>query len=157
MELVEIKPGSFYMGSDEGAYDEIPVHRVTLSSPFYMSATSVTNAQYEQFDPAHRSLRGKRGISHDDEEAVVFVSWHDAKAFTEWLSRKEGKPYRLPTEAEWEYACRAGTKTKFNTGGSLPEAFHLNQTDAWYPRPVPLKVGTTPSNSWELYNMHGLV
>jgi formylglycine-generating enzyme len=157
MELVEIKPGSFHMGSDKGEYDETPVHRVTISSPFYMGATPVTNAQYEQFDPAHRSLRGKRGISHGDQDAVVFISWHDAKAFTEWLSRKEGKPYRLPTEAEWEYACRSGTTTKFNTGGSLPEAFHLNQTDAWYPRLVPLKVAATPPNSRELYNMHGLV
>ena len=107
--LVPIAPGSFLMGQAEGGdFDERPVHKVTLTRPFLMAAAEVTNAQYEQFDPQHKALRGKLGFSKGDDEAVVFVSWHDAAKFCQWLSQKEGKPYRLPTEAEWEYACRSG-------------------------------------------------
>ncbi|MHC4418812.1 MAG: SUMF1/EgtB/PvdO family nonheme iron enzyme, partial [Planctomycetota bacterium] len=88
------------------------------------------------------------------------VSWHEAQAFCDWLSREDGVPYRLPTEAEWEYACRAGTMTPFWTGFSLPEEFHKNarrtsfqdQSDM-----VPLTVGRTPANRWGLYDMHGNV
>lgn len=71
-----------------------------------MGKTEVTNAQFELFRPEHRALRGKDGISTGDDEAVVNVTYQDAVDFCNWLSEKEGKPYRLPTEAEWEYACR---------------------------------------------------
>src|SRR5579864_1152777 len=109
MKLVSVPAGTFEIGSRDGEFDEKPVHQVTISRPFLMSATEVTNEQFEQFDPKHRELRGKLGISRGDDEAVVFVSWNDATRFCDWLSKKEGKRYRLPTEAEWEYACRAGT------------------------------------------------
>ena len=129
-----------------------------------MAATEVTNAQFEQFAPEHRQIRGKLGFSKDDDEAVVFVSWVEAVAFCRWLSEKEGKPYRLPTEAEWEYACRAGTQTAYHTGDTLPAAFHKNVRLSWFPSPrtdgkevVPLHVGRTPPNAWGLYDMHGNV
>ena len=112
MKFVRIQPGSFLMGQDKGGdWDERPVHKVDITQSFGISATEVTNAQYEQFDPEHRVLRGKLGFSERDDEAVVFVSWHEAAEFCDWLSKKEDKPYRLPTEAEWEYACRADTET----------------------------------------------
>lgn len=95
---------------------------VTIRQSFRMGATEVTNAQYERFAPGHRRYRGMSGISREDDEPVVFVSWHDAVAFCQWLSKREGKLYRLPTEAEWEYACRAGTSTFLWTGDELPEA-----------------------------------
>jgi formylglycine-generating enzyme required for sulfatase activity len=181
MKFVRIEPGSFMMGIEkvplpgalakrshlrDGDPDEKPVHRVTVGRPFYMGVYEVTNEQYEKFDPGHRHLRGKLGFSIESDEAVVFVSWHDARAFCEWLSKKEGLPYRLPTEAEWEYACRAGTRSAFYAGDSLPEAFHKNVRRSWYPDPerykgrqevVPLHVGKTPANSWRLYDMHGNV
>jgi len=130
-----------------------------------MGTTEITNAQFEQFAPEHRQLRGKLGFSKDDDEAVVFVSWVEAVAFCRWLSEKEGKPYRLPTEAEWEYACRAGTRTAYHTGETLPPAFHKNVRLSWFPSPrtvdggevVPLHVGRTPPNPWGLYDMHGNV
>ncbi|MGD8239784.1 MAG: SUMF1/EgtB/PvdO family nonheme iron enzyme, partial [Armatimonadota bacterium] len=150
----------------EGDFDERPVHAVTIRRPFYMGVHEVTNAQYEQFDPKHRRLRGKLDFSTEDDEAVVFVSWHEAARFCEWLSAREGMPYRLPTEAEWEYACRAGTTTHFHTGDTLPDVFHKNARETWFPDPergrgggdvVPLTVGQTPPNAWGLYDMHGNV
>ncbi|SDL39892.1 SUMF1/EgtB/PvdO family nonheme iron enzyme [Siphonobacter aquaeclarae] len=159
MQLVPIEAGRFYMGSErEGKdYDESPVHRVSLSKPFLMSATEVTNAQYEAFDPAHRKIRGKNGFSTQDDEAVVFVSYREATAFCDWLSQKEGKFYRLPTEAEWEYACRAGTISDFSTGSSLPGVYQKNQSTNRNTAVVSLKVGQTPANPWGLFDMHGNV
>jgi len=158
MKLVRIDPGTFLMGqAQNGDWDERPVHEVTITRPYYLSATEVTNAQYEQFDPSHKKLRGKLGFSTQDNEAVIFVDWHDAQRFCRWLSKKEAKPYRLPTEAEWEYACRAGTTTPFNTGDTLPAEYQKNQKEFWKPHPVPLTVAQTPANLWGLYDMHGNV
>lgn len=151
-----------------GEYDEYPQHPVTISRPFLMSATPVTNAQYEVFDPDHRRWRGYLGFSAGDDDAVVNVSWHQAVAFCDWLAAREGQRYRLPTEAEWEYAARAGSTTTFWTGDSLPVAFHRNQRMTWYPDPTEgpydpavehasLQVGTTPANPWGLHDVHGLV
>ena len=158
MKLVRIEPGSFMMGQQQGGdFDEQPVHKVNITRPFYMSAAEVTNAQYEQFDPSHRHLRGRSGFSRDGDEAVIFVSWDDATAFCKWLSEKHGRPYRLPTEAEWEYACRAGTTTDYYTGGTWPEQFRKNQQRPREPKPVGLHVGRTTANAWGLYDMHGNV
>ena len=111
IELVEIPAGSYYMGSEGKGenFDEAPAHKVNISKAFRMGATEVTNAQYELFRPVHKKLRGKDNVSTEDDDAVVNVSYQDAVDFCKWLSEKEGKTYRLPTEAEWEYACRAGT------------------------------------------------
>ena len=182
MQFVRIEPGTFMMGSananlsdeitadkeylKDGDWDEQPVHQVSLSTPFHIGIYQVTNAQYEEFDPDHREQRGKVGFSQDDDEAVVFVDWHDATRFCEWLSEKEGLPYRLPTEAEWEYACRAGTTTHYHTGDTLPGEFQKNVGESWYPDEgrsrgaeeiVPLHVGKTPPNAWGLFDMHGNV
>ena len=188
MSLVRIEPGSFVMGVGEtplpvdgmfdssaseeyrnfhgnGDFDEYPAHRVRITKSFYMGTNEVTNDQYEKYDPAHKRLRGKLGYSNNDDEAVIFVSWNEAVAFCRWLSEKEGLPYRLPTEAEWEYACRAGTSTPFFTGNTLPRSFRKNAKRSWYPDPVrssteevsPLTVGLTRPNAWDLFDMHGNV
>ncbi|WP_135547835.1 SUMF1/EgtB/PvdO family nonheme iron enzyme [Paenibacillus cymbidii] len=165
-QLVRIEPGDFWMGTDGGDLHESPRHLVRVGKPFYMGACQVTNAEYERFDPEHRRLRGKLGFSTDDDEAVVFVSWHDAAGYCRWLSEREGLPYRLPTEAEWEYACRAGTTTAYSTGDSFPVAHYRRQQHSWYPDPVktkrefevvPLPVGRFEPNAWGLYDMHGNV
>lgn len=157
--MVDIPAGSFYMGGEGGGenYDELPIHKVNITHPFKMSATEITNAQFEAFRPEHKALRGKNGLSLEDDEAVVYVSYADAVAFCEWLSQKEGKHYRLPTEAEWEYACRAGTYYLYNTGDGLPEAYRKNQQTARDLKPVSLKVGQTPPNAFGLCDMHGNV
>ena len=159
-QLVEIPAGSFWMGSNGWGYDydETPVHRVTLTEPFRMSATEITNAQYEQFRPEHRALRGSEfGLSAGDDEAVVCVSWEDATAYCRWLSEKTGRHFRLPTEAEWEYACRAGTYTLFYTGDGLAGPMWRNQQTERNLKKVDLTVGQTPANAFGLYDMHGNV
>ncbi len=180
MELVRIEPGTFRMGAGNvplpaevvnigkqhnGDFDELPAREVTISQPLLMGVSEVTNSQYEKFDPEHERLRGKLGFSTEDDEAVVFVAWHDAVRFCAWLSQREGLTYRLPTEAEWEYACRAGTTTCFSAGDMLGAAFAERAGESWYPDPkrtsaktvLPVKVKQTPPNRWGLYDMHGNV
>ena len=171
--------GTFLMGNDRplpdallsatcfrsGDFDERPVHRVAITKPFYLAECQVTNAQYEMFDPAYRELRGRLGFSTEDDEAVVFVSWHDAVAYCRWLSERAGAEFRLPTEAEWEYACRAGSSTSFSSGDEPPPGVEKNQRRTWFPdqwrttgeNVVPLHVGRTPANPWRLFDMHGNV
>ncbi len=123
MMMIPVKSGSFVMGSTtiDEHWNERPAHRVTISHGFLMSETEVTLAQYQQFRPGFEGTPGC-------DPYVAGVSWLDATAFCEWLSHKEGKPYRLPTEAEWEFACRAGTVTPFHTGAQ-PTA--LETANAW--------------------------
>jgi formylglycine-generating enzyme required for sulfatase activity len=159
MEMMEIPAGFFYMGSNGLGenYDEKPIHKVQISQPFAMSATEVTNEQYEKFNPAHKLVRGKYGFSNADNEAVIFVNWFEAVAFCEWLSKKEGKTYRLPTEAEWEYACRAGTYSAFSTGDKLPNTMLKNSEKHNSFEPVQIEVAKSKSNAFGLYDMHGNV
>lgn len=159
IEMVDIPAGSFYMGSngDGENWDEKPIHLVDITHSFKMGKTEVTNAQYEAFRPEHRTLRGKDGVSFEDDEAVVYVSYQDAIDFCKWLSNREGKTYRLPTEAEWEYACRAGTYYAFYTGDGLPESFKKHQQNTRDIQPVSIKVGQNLPNSFGLFDMHGNV
>ena len=117
-----------------------------------MGVTEVTNAQYEAFSPAH-----ERSFSTGDDDAVTMVSWYDARAYCTWLSLQTGRHFRLPTEAEWEYACRAGTTTAYNTGDSFPERQWKAQRNNRYKEAVSLSVARFPPNAWGLYDMHGNV
>lgn len=150
IKMVQIPNGSFWMGSKGWGedFDEAPVHRVNINTNFLMSQTEITNAQYEQFDPSHRKLRGKKNFSIENDEAVIFVNYDDAMAFCRWLSEKEGKTYRLPTEAEWEYACRATTLFSYSMDDGLPKVYQKNQRLTWTPEPVDLTVAQTPPNAW---------
>ncbi|QDU90938.1 Serine/threonine-protein kinase pkn1 [Pirellulimonas nuda] len=154
---VAIEPGEFIQGDDQGEFHERPAHRVRITRPYHIATSSVTNAQYERFDPTHVDLRGRDEVSRGDDEAVVHVSWEQAGAFCRWLSDQEGRNYRLPTEAEWEYAARAGTTTPYHTGASLDASFHRNQGEHSNPVAVDLTVGQTPANAWGLRDVHGLV
>jgi formylglycine-generating enzyme required for sulfatase activity len=169
MKLKRLEAGEFLMGQgtapprarqewSERDGDEAPAHLAQISKPFYLGTHEVTNAQYERFDPRHRKWRGRDGASKEDDEPVTFVTWQEATDFCKWLSKKEGKPYRLPTEAEWEYACRAGTKTLFSTGDRLlPEQANIGKTSDGKPLPRAVKVGSYRPNAWGLYDMHGNV
>jgi formylglycine-generating enzyme required for sulfatase activity len=150
--------------SSHTSWDEVPVHRVRLTRPFELAVTPVTNAAYEEFDPDHARFRGRAGFSCEDDAAVLFVSWEDAVRYCAWLSEHTGARYRLPTEAEWECACRAGTTMPYSTGANLPREYWRAQRESWGVsamrrelEPVSLRVGTTPANPWGLCDMHGLV
>lgn len=125
---------------------------------FRMGATEITNRQFEAFRPSHKALRGLEwGLSTQDDEAVVCVSWRDAVAFCKWLSGKTGRRFRLPDEEEWEYACRAGTTTDYAFGDTLPRIFWKHQRTERNLVHVSLAVGRTPPNAWGLCDMHGNV
>lgn len=147
--LVRIAPGTFQMGvdstplpktltagangvvydrtSDMGDFDESPVHQVTITKAFSIGVTEVTVEQYRKFRP---DFQGNPAYA----PYVSGISWNDAVAFCKWLSEKEGKPYRLPTEAEWEFAARAGTRTPFSSAVEPP--------------------APEASNAWGVKNMH---
>ena len=116
VEMFLIPTGRFAMGSTDAAAqsNEQPVTKVTLSC-FHLSRFPITNAQFEKFDPAHASRRAPWA---DPKHPVIHVSWNEAEAFCKWLSSWEGKTYRLPTEAEWEYAARGEDDRMFPWGGS---------------------------------------
>ena len=151
IKMLPVPAGAFEMGDDDGEYDERPVHAVALTTPFWMGATEVTNAQYERFRPEHRQRRGGAA----DDEAVVFVSWDDATAFCAWLSEREGATYRLPTEAEWEYACRAAGKD------APPDEYvrdaPANAWSGWASSKASKTVAASRPNGWGFYDLRGNV
>lgn len=157
--MTEIPAGYFWMGSDGWGYnfDEAPVHKVTLSEGFMMSITEITNAQFEEFRPEHKALRGRNGFSSEDDEAAVYISYDDAADYCRWLSEKTGSSYRLPTEAEWEYACRAGSYTRYYTGDWLPDTMQKHQMTERDLEKVSLRVMESEPNAFGLYDMHGNV
>jgi formylglycine-generating enzyme required for sulfatase activity len=128
IEMFLIPSGRFAMGSADQASqsNEQPVTSVTLSC-FQISRFPITNAQFEAFDPAHVS---KRAQWADSKHPVIYVSWNEADAFCRWLSSKEGKTYRLPTEAEWEYAARGEDGRMFPWGGSTSIGHFANFADS---------------------------
>jgi len=147
MVFVKMPAGSFQMGSKSGFFDEKPVHRVTISRPFYLQTTEVTQGQWQAVmgdNPSH--------FINGDYYPVESVSWNDVQTFLNKLNALDpGKNYRLPTEAEWEYACRAGT-----TGEQYGE---LNAI-AWYNKNSGRQthpVGKKQPNAWGLYDMLGNV
>jgi len=126
LELVLIPAGEFVMGDPNGEPDEQPLSRVRIEKPFWLGRTEITNAQYRYFDPAHDSRYiDQHWKDHTTpgypanapDQPVIRVSWRDAMAFCDWLSRKSGLKITLPTEAQWEWACRAGTATPLSYGG----------------------------------------
>ena len=154
MKLLLIPAGEFQMGSPESdadAYeDEKPQHLVRITQPFYLGVTEVTQEQYERVMGTNPSnFKGSQ-------LPVEMVSWEEAVEFCRKLSAKEGRPYRLPTEAEWEYACRAGSRTKWSFGD---DASSLGEY-AWYTSNLGSTthpVGEKKPNAWGLYDMHGNV
>jgi len=167
MVLVPIPPGEFMMGSPKSEadrYDDETQHLVRITKPFYLSANEVTQVQYEQVvdkNPSYFSAlgKGKDRVSGDTSQLPVEqVNWHEAVAFCGKLSEREGVEYRLPTEAEWEYACRAGTTTTYSFGNNVSQLGEY----AWYDANIESRETTHPvgeklPNAWGLFDMHGNV
>lgn len=154
VDFVKIPAGTFTMGDAAGESNDYP-HRVTLTNPFYMGVHEVTNAQWKHV----MGSVSVRSEWKDDDHPVERVSWEDAVEFCRKLSalpeeRKAGRVYRLPTEAEWEYACRAGTTTKYSFGDDE----ELLGDYGWFKDNWGIKthpVGQKKPNAWGLYDMHG--
>ena len=152
LEMILIRPGSFMMGSDKGDSDEKPAHKVKITNPFYLGKFEVTQAQYQAVMGSNPSnFKGEGNLP------VEMVSWDDCQGFLKKLNEKmPGKEFRLPTEAEWEFACRAGSTTEYCFGDdeSILEQY------AWYSNNSNSKthpVGGKKPNAWGLYDMYGNV
>jgi len=163
MVLVPIAAGEFLMGSpdSDGAAndDEKPRHLVKITEPFYLGAMEVTQGQWQTVMRT-RPWRNWPGVEQGKDYAASFVGWSDAMEFCRRLSEQEDVEYRLPTEAEWEYACRGGTTTTFSFGD---DTSNLGQY-AWYfdntqfvGEDYAHRVGQKLPNPWGLYDMHGNV
>jgi formylglycine-generating enzyme required for sulfatase activity len=186
-EMVVIPAGQFLMGSPPDEPERLdferPQHRVTIGYRFAIGRYAGTMGEYRRFveatDRDHTGIyvwSGSEwkidaskswrdpGFAQTDRHPVVGVSWQDAQAYVEWLSRETGQAYRLPSEAEWEYACRAGTTTPYSFGETITTGradYDGNYTYAGGPkgeyrqRTVP--VGSFSANAWGLHEMHGNV
>jgi len=155
--LLRLPGGAFVMGEntdDKFATDtERPAHRVVLASPFALGRFPVTVGEYRVFAPNHAS-------GEEPDLPVVNVSWNSACDYCAWLRTETGEPYRLPTEAEWEYACRAGSRAPFATGGEITTdaanflyAEHGQRIGPGGRTPV----GRYAPNAFGLHDLHGNV
>ena len=172
--LVKIRAGSFTMGSESGKSNEKPLHKVTINYDFAIGKYEVTIGEYKKCvaDGGCKNFEWlEEGNSYNintgtkdyykkmclkDSCPAIGVSWYNAKSYTQWLSQKTGEKYRLPTEAEWEFAARAGTETKWSFGNN-PN--NLKQY-AWYSENSNTNthvVGTKKANPWGIYDIHGNV
>jgi len=196
VEMVKIPAGEFVMGSFWGYPDEAPQRAVKVQKNYWIGKCEISNEQYAQFDPRHDSRLERGDFLHFSirergfpvnmaTQPVCRVSWDEAKAFCGWLSAKTGAKVDLPTEAQWEYACRAGTDTPFWYGSNetnFPQYANLADkalsrietlgwglpsgcVPEWRPAVtnvvdgfrVSAPVGKFKPNPWGLYDMHGNV
>jgi formylglycine-generating enzyme required for sulfatase activity len=164
MRFVLIPGGAFTMGSpetEEGRSKDETQHEVTLTRPYYMGVTEVTNAQFRRFRPLHDSSEWGSSLNGEG-QPVVAVSLADADAFARWLTRQDqGRTYELPTEAQWERACRAGTTTAYWWGETITRArANYRETDEpllGRAEGTTIAVGILPANAWGLHEVHGNV
>jgi sulfatase modifying factor 1 len=162
MTFNKIPAGTFRMGSHERETlrrDDEQVHNVTISKAFFMQTTEVTQGQWKEV-MGTEPWKGKQYVKEGPNYAATYVSWDDTIGYCKKLSIQEGETYRLPTEAEWEYGCRAGTKTAWCFG--IWE--NILRDYAWYDKNAYLirekyahQVGLKRPNTWGLYDMHGNV
>ncbi len=159
IELVEVPPGKFLMGSPQGELGRLSdetQHEVTLTRGFKIGKYPVTQAQW-------KAVMGDEHTFFAQPHPKVpadSLNWNDCQDFLSKLSRMTGKTWRLPTEAEWEYACRAGTKTALNSGKNITDEYKCPNLEelAWYGRnavKTPHPVGEKKPNAWGLHDMHG--
>ena len=193
LDLVRIPAGEFVMGDSQGGSDEQPLARVKIAKPFLIGTFEITNEQYARFDPSHDSKFEHKGswvfserhlgwLLNEPTQPVVRISWGEALEFCRWLSAKCGREVSLPTEAQWEWACRAGTAGAFYYGDTDDDfSPYANMADVTIKelaydtdgrhtmdlvprevrfdddRLVTAEVGRYRPNSWGLHDMHGNV
>jgi len=162
MTFNKLPAGTFMMGSptdEAGRYDNEHQHKVTISKAFYMQTTQVTQRQWWDLMET-KPWMDKKYVKEGANYPAVYVSWDDAVAYCKKLSEKEGKTYRLPTEAEWEYACRAGTETAWSFGDDekVLGDYAWYKENAWdIDEKYAHQVGLKKPNAFGLHDMHGNV
>lgn len=164
MRFVLIPAGTFRMGCaafEPGSplgFDN-PQHTVELTEPFYLQITEVTNAQYRRFQPGHDSGSVSGGSLNGDNQPVVRVSWMDALKFAHWLSARDGaRRYEVPSEARWEYACRAGRSALCSTSDAITaEVANVDGRPDHVFRGRSVDVANFAPSAWGLYDMDGNV
>ena len=159
-EMVVIPAGKFRMGDIQGKHgkDELPAHEVHIERPFAISRYEITFDEYDAFaKTTDRELPDDEGFGRGP-QPVIRVSWNDALAYAEWLSQQTGKRYRLPTEAEWEYAARARTETVYWWGNEVKQgsANCIGCGSRWAGK-QPAPVGSFKPNPFGLYDTAGNV
>lgn len=158
--MVVIPSGSFMMGSAKGEFidNEEPRRKVTIAEPFAVSKFEVTFAEWDACVAdqgcRHQPYDGKWGRA---DRPVIDVSWFDTQEYVTWLSNKTGRSYRLLSEAEWEYAARAGTQTNFSWGNRIGKgnANCLRCGSQWDDKHMTAPVGSFAANAFGLHDMHG--
>lgn len=160
LKLLPIPTGSFIMGRESVFDSESPAHRVTFTEPFWMSETEVTFEQYDTYVEATKVDSPSASKQGRGKQPVINVSWDDAQGFMEWLTatNNEGLRCRLPSEAEWEYAARAGASTKYSWGDRVAEnKANCSDCGSQWDNKSTAPVGSFPANPWGLQDMHGNV
>nr|WP_158651781.1 SUMF1/EgtB/PvdO family nonheme iron enzyme [Marinobacterium profundum] len=159
-EMVHLPRGDFLMGSESRQSDdnEKPVHQVTISHGVALARHEVTFADYDLFAAATgRDLPDDNGWGRGRQPAIN-VSWSDARAYAQWLADETGQPYRLPSEAEWEYAARAGTQSPYWWGDELGRGFAVcDECGSEWDGKQPAPVGSLDANPWGLFDLNGNV
>jgi formylglycine-generating enzyme required for sulfatase activity/preprotein translocase subunit SecG len=152
-EMVKVKKGIFTMGSNSGKSDKTPVHKVEINYNFYVAKYPVTFEEYDRFcEKTNRKKPSDKNWGRD-KRPVINISWHDAKAYTEWISKESGEKYRLPSESEWEYFTRSGTETNWFFGDDLNELDEYANCGEKIGRTT--EVGSFRANNWEIYDTYG--
>ena len=151
--ILYLSGGEYWMGQHDGRDEERPVHRVRVS-PFGLGITQVTNAQYDLYCNATgrpmTRFRQQEGFNHPD-QPVVAPSWFDAVTYCEWLTTMTGNRFRLPTEAEWEWAARGGLESRLYPWGDEPATERKDYHSRWLAGPEP--VATSAPNGYGLFDM----
>ncbi len=150
MDMIWCEPGSYMMGSppdENGRYDDEPLHKVTITRGFWLGKYEVTQRQWESV------MRTNHSRFRDPDNPVENVSWHDCEAFIRRVNSVLGGAARFPTEAEWEYACRAGSDKPVHDGKAIDDVawYDLNSDSQAH------EVGCNKPNAWGFYDMHGNV
>ena len=165
MRLVRLPEGEFSMGSQG---EEVPVHRVRITKPFLLGQTEVTQGQWAKVMGDKKPWLGAAYVVESPDIPATWLTWNDAVAFCDALTALEhrsgrlpaDRSYRLPTEAEWEYACRAGTNARFSFGNEdrrLGDHAWFIENTAFRAESHPHAVGRKRPNAWKLHDMHGNV
>jgi formylglycine-generating enzyme required for sulfatase activity len=154
--LVAIAPGTFVMGTSTDDPSEKPPHRVTIDRSFALGKYAVTVAQWKACVQAAACSQLPADANGTPNSPVHDVSWEDAQQYIKWLTKTSGKPYRLPTEAEWEYAARGGTTTRYWWGDQMsPGKANCKECGQPWRAEGPSDVGSFAANPFGLHDMNG--